>query len=301
VRLNTYRLQEKNKQLERIVEERTREVVLQKEKIEQQNVNLEIQNKEILAQKLEITDSIKYAKRIQSALLPSTKIAKKYVDDIFILYKPRDIVSGDFYWCTEINNMLIIVAADCTGHGVPGAFMSMLGMSFLNTIINDKGIVDTGSILDQLRNSIITSLHQHDSDSHSKDGMDICLCAIDKPNGMLYYSGAFNPLLKIRNGELVEHEVDRMPVAVSEIIKNFSTRKIDILPGDHLYLFTDGYIDQFGGPRNKKFMKANFKTKLLEIHNSTMCEQMDELDTTIENHRADNFQTDDILVIGLKV
>jgi serine phosphatase RsbU (regulator of sigma subunit) len=301
VKLNTYRLQEKNKQLERIVEERTREVVAQKEKIEGQNADLERQNHEILTQKAEITDSIKYAKRIQSASLPSIKIAKKYIDDIFVLYKPRDIVSGDFYWCTEVDNMLIIVAADCTGHGVPGAFMSMLGMSFLNNIILDKGITDTGSILDQLRNSIISSLHQRDSEFHSKDGMDICLCAIDKTNKVLYYSGAFNPLIKIRNGELVEHDVDRMPVAVSEFNRNFVTRKVEVEPGDCLYMFTDGYIDQFGGPRNKKFMKLNFKNKLVDIHKMSMCDQLAELDLTIENYRGNNFQTDDILVIGMRI
>jgi serine phosphatase RsbU (regulator of sigma subunit) len=301
IRLNTYRLKQKNRQLETIVKERTREIQLQKDKIEEQNVDLEKRNIEIMAQKADITDSINYAKQIQTALLSDPKIALKYIDDIFILYKPRDIVSGDFYWFSEVNNLLIVVAADCTGHGVPGAFMSMLGMSFLNSIVNEKNIIDPGTVINYLRNYIITSLHEREDDSHPKDGMDICICLVDKPNMTVHYSGAYNPLIQITNDGLVEYKTDRMPVAVFLKDLNFTTKQIKVKKGDLLYLFSDGYHDQFGGQQNTKFMKKNFKNKLLEISIQPMEQQRLVLDTTIEEYKGCNHQTDDILVIGIKI
>lgn len=301
VKFYTYRLEQKNKQLEAIVKERTKEIQLQKDKIEEQNIDLEKQNIEILAQKADITDSINYAKQIQTALLPSSQIAKKYIDDIFILFKPRDIVSGDFYWLSEVNDLLVVVAADCTGHGVPGAFMSMLGMSFLNSIVNEKNITDPGVILNNLRSYVINSLHQRENNSHSKDGMDICLCLVDKPNNTVYYAGAYNPLIHITNYEIIELKTDRMPVAVFEKDMEFTTKQIDVKAGDVLYLFSDGYSDQFGGAQNYKFMKKNFKDKLLEISNKPMEEQRLILDKTIEDFKGCNHQTDDILVIGIRI
>jgi serine phosphatase RsbU (regulator of sigma subunit) len=301
IRLNTYRLKQKNRQLETIVKERTREIQLQKDKIEEQNVDLEKRNIEIMAQKADITDSINYAKQIQTALLTDPKIALKYIDDIFILYKPRDIVSGDFYWFSEVNNLLIVVAADCTGHGVPGAFMSMLGMSFLNSIVNEKNIIDPGTVINNLRNYIINSLHESEDDSHPKDGMDICICLVDKPNMTVHYSGAYNPLIQITNDGLVEYKTDRMPVAVFLRDQNFTTKQIKVKKGDLLYLFSDGYHDQFGGPKNTKFMKKNFKDKLLEISIQPMEQQRLVLDTTIEEYKGCNHQTDDIIVIGIRI
>ena len=301
IRLNTYRLKEKNIQLEAIVKERTREIQLQKDKIEEQNVDLEKRNIEIMAQKADITDSINYARQIQTALLSDPQIALKYIDDIFILYKPRDIVSGDFYWFSEVNDLLIVVAADCTGHGVPGAFMSMLGMSFLNSIVNEKNIIDPGTVLNYLRNYIKTSLHQQEDDSHPKDGMDICICLIDKPNMIVHYSGAYNPLIQITKDELVEYKTDRMPVAIFLRDQNFITKQIKVKKGDLLYLFSDGYHDQFGGPKNIKFMKKNFKDKLLEISKQPMEQQRLVLDTTLEEYKGNNHQTDDIIVIGIRI
>jgi serine phosphatase RsbU (regulator of sigma subunit) len=301
IKLYTHRLKQKNRQLEAIVKERTKEILLQKDKIEDQNVDLERRNIEIMAQKADITDSINYAKQIQTALLSDPGITRKYIDDIFVLLKPRDIVSGDFYWFSEVKNLLIVVAADCTGHGVPGAFMSMLGMSFLNSIVNEKNILDPGTVLNNLRNYIITSLHQSEYDSHSKDGMDICICLIDKPNMTVHYSGAYNSLIQITHNELFEHRTDRMPVAVFVKDMNFATRQIPVKTGDLLYLFSDGFHDQFGGPHNTKFMKKNFKDKLLEISNLQMEEQRLALDSTIEEYKGSNHQTDDILVIGIKI
>ena len=301
IKLYTYRLKQKNRQLEAIVKERTREIQLQKDLIEDQNIDLEKRNIEIMAQKADITDSINYAKQIQTALLSDPKIARKYIDDIFILYKPRDIVSGDFYWFSEVNDLLIVVAADCTGHGVPGAFMSMLGMSFLNSIVNEKNIIDPGTVLNYLRNYIITSLHQREDDSHSKDGMDICICLVDKPNMTVHYSGAYNPLIQITDDELVECKTDRMPVAVFLRDMDFSTKQIKVKKGDLLYLFSDGYSDQFGGSQNTKFMKKNFKDKLLEFSKLPMEQQRLALNTTIEDYKGNNHQTDDIIVIGIRI
>jgi serine phosphatase RsbU (regulator of sigma subunit) len=302
IKLYTYRLKQKNRQLEAIVKERTREIQFQKDKIEEQNVDLEKRNIEIMAQKADITASINYARQIQTALLSDPDITKKYIDDVFILFKPCDIVSGDFYWFSEVNNLLIIVAADCTGHGVPGAFMSMLGMSFLNSIINEKKIVDPGEVLDNLRDYIITELHQSDDHSHSKDGMDICICLFDKSNMTVQYSGAYNPLVQITNNEIIEHKTDHMPVAVFESDMNFATGQITVKTGDILYMFSDGYQDQFGGQRNTKFMKKNFKDKLLEISSiQSMEQQRLVLDTTLEDYKGSNHQTDDILVIGIRI
>jgi serine phosphatase RsbU (regulator of sigma subunit) len=301
IKLYTYRLKQKNRQLEAIVRERTREIQLQKDKIEEQNVDLEKRNIEIMAQKADITDSINYARQIQTALLPDPWITKEYVDDIFVLYKPRDIVSGDFYWFSEVNNFLVVVAADCTGHGVPGAFMSMLGMSFLNSIVNEKNIIDPGEVLNNLRDYVISSLHQRVDDSHPKDGMDICICLIDKANMAVHYSGAYNSLIQVDGEILTEYRTDRMPVAVFLTDQNFTTKQIKVKKGDLLYLFSDGYHDQFGGQQNIKFMKKNFKDKLLEISRQPMEQQRLALDATIEEYKGTNFQTDDILVIGLKI
>jgi serine phosphatase RsbU (regulator of sigma subunit) len=301
VKLYTYRLKQKNKKLEELVDIRTREVQEQKHQIEKQNENLEEQNAEILSQKQSITDSITYARNIQRALLPQESIARKYLDDIFILFKPRDIVSGDFYWFSEIDNILIVVAADCTGHGVPGAFMSMLGMSFLNSIVNEKKINRPGDILNHLRNYVINSLHQHDDNSNSRDGMDICLCAYDKTTNVLHYAAANNPLILVRNGELQSFDADKMPIAIYHIDRDFETHQVEVQKGDCLYLFSDGYSDQFGGPANKRFLKKNFRDKLLMINALSMQEQKEVLQKTIEDYKGDYPQTDDILVIGIKI
>ncbi len=177
----------------------------------------------------------------------------------------------------------------------------MLGMSFLNSIVNEKNIIDPGTVLNYLRNYIITSLHQREDDSHSKDGMDICICLVDKPNMTVHYSGAYNPLIQITDDELVECKTDRMPVAVFLRDMDFSTKQIKVKKGDLLYLFSDGYSDQFGGSQNTKFMKKNFKDKLLEFSKLPMEQQRLALNTTIEDYKGNNHQTDDIIVIGIRI
>jgi serine phosphatase RsbU (regulator of sigma subunit) len=179
--------------------------------------------------------------------------------------------------------------------------MSMLGMSFLNSIVNEKNIIDPGTVLNNLRGYVINSLHQKENNSHSKDGMDICICLVDKPNNIVYYAGAYNPLIQISNNEMIELKTDRMPVAVYEKDINFNTKQVAVKTGDILYMFSDGFSDQFGGPHNNKFMKKNFKDKLLEISNQPMEKQRLILDNTIEEYKGCNHQTDDILVIGIKI
>ncbi|NJK86310.1 MAG: SpoIIE family protein phosphatase [Bacteroidales bacterium] len=192
---------------------------------------------------------------------------------IFILYKPRDIVSGDFYWVTKKENTLILAAADCTGHGVPGAFMSMLGIAFLNEIVNKIAInkhissLQANEILQELRAQVINSLHQTGDRAEQKDGMDIALCIIDYEDKKIQFAGAHNSLIIIRNGEIMQYQGDRMPVSYH---KNkdlpFTQHTIELQNGDVFYIFSDGYVDQFGGQEGMKFMQANFKNLLLEIY-----------------------------------
>lgn len=286
--------------LERIVQERTREIAEQKDRIEQQH-------KTVLEQKKEITDSIQYAQRIQKAVLPAIEKLNNNTADNFILFKPRDIVSGDFYWIEEINNKLIFTAADCTGHGVPGAFMSMLGISGLNKIVNEAKIESPDQILGMLRSNIINAMKQTGSISENKDGMDMALCCYDIDTQKLYFSGANNPLLVIRNGELLEFKGDSMPVAIYVKMDDFTLHSIDIQKGDTLYMFSDGFPDQFGGPKGKKFKIRAFKNLLLSIQDLTMADQRQKLDTTITDwmNEIDHYgnsqeQIDDICVIGVR-
>ena len=290
IKYYTYQLKERNRLLDLEVKRQTKQIEAQLEKIEEQNHSL--------------TDSINYAARIQRLSLPNTSFVNNYVSDSFILFKPRDIVSGDFYWCAEVDNKLVITAADCTGHGVPGAMMSMLGMNSLNTIVKVRGTTDPGSILNDLRASIVRSFADK-GENAAKDGMDICMLTIDKEQGKLYYAGAYNSLLQIRNGELNEFKVDKFPCALSDQYKEgvmFHTSTIDVEKGDCYYFFSDGYCDQFGGEDGqKKFMKARFKRHLLELWTLPMEKQREELDRIHLEFKGPYDQIDDILVIGLRI
>ncbi|MCK4662640.1 MAG: SpoIIE family protein phosphatase, partial [Bacteroidales bacterium] len=284
------------------IEENNTELEQQKEEINTQKDEIEKQRDIVIQQKEEIIDGIVYAKRIQNALSPSKEILIKSIPEYFILDLPQGIVSGDFYWFSKINNKIIIAVADCTGHGVPGAFMSMLGITMLNKIINEKAIVKPNEILDRLRNNVIASLHQTGKSGEANDGMDISLITIDKKNNYLEYAGANNSAYLYRNNELTEIFADKMPIGIyREIETPFSCQKMSIQTGDIIYLFTDGYADQFGGSKGRKFLYKNFKILLKEIHHLPMYKQKTSLFKTHRKWKENNEQLDDILIMGIKI
>ena len=281
----------------------------QKEEIEQQRDEIEAQRDQVThqrdqiqKQKEEITDSILYARRIQNAVLPPEEFRKLILPEHFVLNKPRDIVSGDFYWMGTKNDKIIAVAADCTGHGVPGAFMSMLGVSFLNEIVNKSDVVDPGQILNMLRENIIRALHQTGKEGENKDGMDISLAVIDYINGEISFAGAYNPLYILRGSEVLEVKADRMPIGIY-IEKNdkFQTQVTPMLKGDTLYMLSDGYVDQFGGAEGKKLKAKPFKELLLTLQGLTMEEQRQRLEDFNRKWMEGYVQIDDILIVGIRV
>jgi serine phosphatase RsbU (regulator of sigma subunit) len=288
------------KEANRQLEEKNRLILNQKDEIQQQKEIAESQRDQIAYQKKHITDSIHYALRIQTALLPSLELFSEKLDH-FVLYKPRDIVSGDFYWVAEIGPQIMIISADCTGHGVPGAFMSMLGVSFLNEIILNKGIIQPGQVINSLREEIIRALKQKESHSELKDGMDICVCLLDPEKRSLQFAGALCPLWILSEGELTEIKGDKMPVAIHDTMKPFTNHWIDLKQGDTFYIFSDGFVDQFGGPNQKKYLSKNFKITLAELQAKPMYEQGSELDRIFEEWREDVEQIDDVTVIGVRV
>jgi len=295
-------LQKEKRILEQKVEERTIEIEKSKEELKQQRDIATMHRDQIAAQNKNITDSIHYASRIQSAILPPLELIERILPEFFVLYKPRDIVSGDFYWMLEKDSKIIIAAADCTGHGVPGAFMSMLGIAFLNEIVNKKEIYHPNDILNELKNNVIKSLHQTGRDNEAKDGMDIALCTIDLDKMILEFAGAYNPLILIRNGELIQIKADHMPIGIhSFATTSFTNNEYPIQKNDTLYLFSDGYVDQFGGPQQRKFMIKNFKNYLLSIQDKGMSEQKELLDQNIKDWMGETDQIDDILVIGVRI
>ena len=270
--------------------------------LEEQNIEIKHQRDMIYLQKQEITDSIHYAKRIQTAILPPDRILEKNLSDHFILYKPRDIVSGDYYWMTETGNKTIVLAADCTGHGVPGAFMSMLGVSFLNEIVNKQGVTKPSVILNELRRNIVDALHQTGKEGEAQDGMDIAVVTIDHENMKAEYAGAYNPMYLIRNSELTEYSADRMPIGIHlKGTTEFTNNELDVQKGDAIYIFSDGFVDQFGGDKSKKFMAKRLKELLVQIYNESLPKQAKILNTTLEKWMGNIEQIDDILVIGLKI
>lgn len=301
-----------NQRLKLLVSERTREITAQKEEIETQRDLVFEKNKEI-------TDSINYAKRIQTALLPDQGELDEILPDHFVMFKPRDIVSGDFYWIKQIKSFIVIAIADCTGHGVPGAFMSMMGVSLLNELVSRSRFDASGEILDRLRKKVKTTLSQEGRIQEQKDGMDIALIILDTENGELQFSGAFNPLYIIRDKTLVkademtgnvalvsekhvlyEVKADRQPISIYSDEKKFTTHCIKLKESDTLYMFTDGFADQIGGPKGKKFMVRKFKKLLLGIQHENMAEQKNLLNLSLKEWMQDENQLDDILVFGMK-
>ncbi len=306
-------IEEKNSKLNKLVEEistQRDDIFKQKEIIE------EIHH--------EISQSIDYATRLQGAILPESEILEKYLSEHFVLFKPKNKVSGDFYWWAHIENHTIITAADCTGHGVPGAFMSMLGTSFLREIVQKEYITHTGVILRKLRKEIIKALKQKGEQGEQKDGMDMAIVSIDHKTNIVQFSGANNPLYIVKNGELkvesgggdaiklykpdelfnfklYEIKPDKMPIAIYEKMDDFTTYEIQLEKGDLLYMFSDGFADQFGGIKGKKFKYKPFKHLLLKNANKPMEEQKKLLNTTFEDWKGNLEQIDDVVVIGIKI
>jgi tetratricopeptide (TPR) repeat protein len=262
----------------------------QKQVIEEQKHLVEEKNKEI-------TDSIRYAKRIQNAILPPDKLVQQLLPQSFILYLPKDIVAGDFYWLETKNNTVLFAAADCTGHGVPGAMVSVICNNGLNRSVREHGITEPGKILDKTREIVVAEFEKSEEDV--KDGMDISLCAL---NGyQLQWAGANNPLWIIRNGELLEYAPNKQPIGKVDNPTPFTTHHIELQQGDRLYIFSDGFADQFGGEKGKKFKAANLKKLLLSIQHESMEQQKTILQQTFNQWKANLEQVDDVLVMGVSV
>ncbi len=281
IRLREKQLINKNRLLEEKVRERT---------------------SEIESQKQEITSSIEYASRIQMAMLPIEDHFKASFADYFIIFKPRDILSGDFYWIGEDDKSILFTVADCTGHGVPGAFMSTMGISTLNEIIANNRHIQANKILNLLRKKTMTALHQTGRTGEAADGMDIAFCVLDKSRTKLQYSGAFSPLFIFQGGELKEYKADRMPIGIyygKEI--SFTNYVINVARGDTLYIFSDGFASQFGGPEGSKFKKYNLRKLLSEIYFRPMIEQQNILLTEFEKWKGSTDQVDDITMIGIRL
>jgi len=323
VKIRERSLKREKEVLEQKVRERTKTIEQQKETLKKQRDDLEVYNKEIFLQKEEIvaqrdeieaqrdqiykqndeiTQSIAYARKIQTAVMPSKEIISCILPNYFIMFRPRDIVSGDFYWIGEKDNKIVVVAADCTGHGVPGAFMSMMGVSFINDIVNVEGIVSPPQILENLRQKIIATLWQTGKDGEARDGMDMAVCVYNKDLSQVEYSGAYNPLYIIRKGDLIEFKADKMPVGVhpkQDI--GFTSHTIDLLPGDNLYIFSDGFVDQLGGPDGRKFMTKPFKHLLASLGGLPPDEQKQVLEVTLDGWQGAFDQIDDVLIVGVAV
>jgi len=258
---------------------------------------------EIIKKNKKITDSILYAKRIQTAILSPEEIISDYLPNHFIMFEPRDIVSGDFYWAVQKGNKLIVTAADCTGHGVPGAFMSMLGVSFLNEIAGmyEEEELRADLILNELRDKIKTSLRQTGKEGEAKDGMDMALCVIDKHTMKARFAGAQNPVVLIRNNEINEYKGDHMPIGISYNEVPFKEYEVGLEKGDCLYMYSDGYPDQFNGKTRRKFFTKRLRMYLQKIHTLPFEQQKAELTKTFTDWKGDYRQMDDVLVIGLEI
>jgi len=269
----------------------------QKKIIKSQKKEVDIAYDQLEEQNKEILDSIQYAKRIQTAILPPKKLVKEYLADSFILYKPKDIVAGDFYWLEVKDDLILFAAADCTGHGVPGAMVSVICNNGLNRAVREHGIVEPGLILDKARDIVIEEFAK--SDEYVQDGMDIALCTLQ--GNKVQYAGANNPLWLIRKGEIIELKGDRQPIGNYDNPEPFTTYDLELEKGDTLYIFTDGYADQFGGEKGKKLKSVNFKRLLLSMQSDSMEKQREFLDQSFEKWRGDLEQIDDVCVIGVRI
>jgi serine phosphatase RsbU (regulator of sigma subunit) len=286
-----------------------RAIEQQKLEIEKRNHQIKKQHESVLRQKNiiaeknnEIHADLKYAKRIQDAILPDDQYIKQALCQYFILNLPKNVVSGDFYWIEKNRDRVVFAVADATGHGVSGALMHMMGIIFLNQIVKHKRYHHPSEILEELREYVISSLHQTGEIGEAQDGMDIALCMIDMKERKLKFSGANNPLYIINNRGLREIRGDRMPVGINiNYDKPFTNHDVQLAPGDTLYLFTDGYADQFGGDKGKKFRYKYFKELLLSNHGISLKKQKEVLKHTFFKWKGEYEQIDDVLVMGIKI
>lgn len=269
-------------------------------KIQQQNDQIESQNKELAEKNQNITASINYAKRIQAVMLPSIPNIKQNFQGLFLFYRPRDIVSGDFYWYTEAHGKTYFAVADCTGHGVPGALMSMTGAMLLNHVVKENGIKEVDQILKELHLGVANLLNT--KESNVQDGMDIGLCCIDRAEGQLHFAGAKQPLMYVSKGQMHVIKPNREPIGGNayQFYRTYNKHTIPLDPGNVYYISSDGFQDQFGS-NNKKFLRKRFRTLLHEIYHKPFEEQHQILDKVMDDWMEDASQTDDMLVAGFKV
>lgn len=277
------------------------------------NQLISFQKMQVEEKNREITDSIEYARRLQSAILPPQKLVKEYFDNSFILYRPKDIVAGDFYWMETAKETVMFAVADCTGHGVPGAMVSVVCSNALKKSVNELGLTDPASILNATRDEVIETFEKSEEDV--KDGMDIALCAYNTKTGTLFFAGANNPLYIIKKNDgqeeqydirnethyLIEIKGDKQPVGKYAEHAAFNAHQVDVTPGDSIYMFTDGFADQFGGDRGKKFKYKPFKKLLLKNHQLPMQQQKEQLEIAFNSWKGDLDQIDDVCVIGVRV
>ena len=293
IRLSISRVKAQNERLEGIVIERTAEIAKQNSKLEHQKAEIQEKTNDIL-------DSIKYAERIQTAILPpQDDLNEIFEGENFVLFKPKDIVSGDFYWAERFGSQMIFAAVDCTGHGVPGAFVSIVGFNALNRTVNEFKLREPGKILDKLTELVVETFSK--SESQIKDGMDIALCNIDYEKNILTFAGANNPLVFIRNGELIEYKADKQPIGEFDGLKPFTTHEIQLKKGDCIYIYSDGYADQFGGPKGKKFKGKALKDLLLNLNHLPMSEQHTKINEIFEDWKGEFEQLDDVCLIGVRI
>ncbi|MDP1745474.1 MAG: tetratricopeptide repeat protein [Bacteroidota bacterium] len=271
--------------------------------LEEKNTLIEKQKQLVEEKNSKITDSINYAKRIQQAVLPSDVLIKSFLPESFIFFRPKDIVSGDFYWFSEKDGKLIIAVADCTGHGVPGAFMSMIGNTLLNEIVNVKNIVEPAKILDQLNKGIVKLLQQNENTSTQDDGMDISILSIDKVNNEIEFSGAnhVSYLINQNQFETLKGDIFSIGGMFGRSDINFTSQKIRVEKGSTVYLCTDGFVDQFGGEKNSKFLSGRFEQLLKSVQHYDIVQQQEKLTTAFDNWKGINKQLDDILIVGIRL
>ena len=292
IRWRESNLKKENMRLEKIIAERTSEVVFQKNEAEKQKELVEEKQKEIL-------DSISYAKRLQNAVMAPVTAVKQHLPDSFIFYKPKDIVAGDFYCFEQKDEYILIAAADCTGHGVPGALVSIVCSNAISSVLKEISMSSTGEILNKVRDLVLETFSK--SESEVKDGMDISMACINTKTNEIYWSGANNPIWIIMNDELHEIKANKQPIGLSDNPLPFTTHHIRLSKGDTFYLFTDGYADQFGGPKGKKFKYRTMQELLFHNRNLAMAEQESLLKKTFEEWKGDLEQVDDICVIGVRI